>query len=738
MMALRGRRVSLLAGGVLTAASVALPPAAMAAEDSGGSTVGEVVVTAQKRAENVKDVPIAITAASGETLEARQITNFHDLVRVAPSFNSNQLGDARASAMNLRGVSSTQGNPGRHSSLGVFVDGVFMARTGMASSQDFLDIERIEVLRGPQGTLFGMNTAAGLVHIITRKPDMNAFGGYGEVVYGNYNLIEGRARISGPIIADTLGFSLSAGAKSRGGFTYNATTGRDVDDEKKFSVRGKLFYSSENFDALLSADYAKEDTECCAAVVYKLLPGASLNGVPTAPLAPPGLAYDRVTLQSGINTNPVRGDGISLEMNWTVGDHTFTSLTAKRFWTLQPLNDPDALPQRFIDNFLIDQGHHQFSQEFRLTSPSDGRLNYIVGLFYFDRRSTDYEDIRLGPDAPAALKIPGTNAATITDARVKDRTYSIFGHASYHWTDKFTTSIGLRYTHEPQSVVFNQTSNNRVFANLGATVDKRSDDAVTWKVDASYRWTPDLTSYASVARGFKPGGFEITRRSNMRGFQFDPETNINYELGLKGAFLDRRLSLNVAAFYTLYRDFQTLAFNGTSYTTANAEEFKTQGIEVEAEARPMDGLWVTMATSFVDAKYTDFKNGACPPGVAGVCDLSGKRLNGSARFNFNGAVRYERPVTDTWSAYTLVDYHYKSSVYIGQNLDPNTRRGGYGVFNGRIGVRDNDGLSIEAFANNLLNRDYVNFMFLAPLSQATYVGYVGAPRVYGMRMSKRF
>ena len=728
---------AMLVGGALLGASVPSAASADQADDS-GELLGEVVVTAQKRAENVKDVPIAITAVSGERLGAMQITNFHDLTRIAPSFNSNQLGDARASGMNMRGVTSTQGNPGRQSSLGIFVDGVFMARTGMASSQDFLDIERVEVLRGPQGTLFGMNTAAGLVHIITRKPDLTRFGGYGEVVFGNYNLVEGRARVSGPIIPDTLGFSLSAGAKSRDGFTYNSTTKQDVDDERKFSVRGKLLYKKDNFDALLTADYARETTRCCNAVIYKLLPGANLGGVPTAPIAPSGLAYDRETLQSGVNTNPVRGNGLSAELNWYAGDHTITSLTASRFWTLQPLNDPDALPQRFLDNFLIDQGHRQFSQELRLTSPGDRKLTYVAGLFYYDRRSTDYEDIRLGPDAPAAYKIAGTNYATITDARVRDRTYSIFGHANYHWTDQFTTSVGVRYTYEPQSVVFNQTSNNRIYANLGATRDKRTDEAWTWKLDASYRWTPDVTTYGSIARGFKPGGFEITRRSNMIDFQFEPETNLNYEVGLKGYFLDRRLSMNLAAFYTEYDDFQTLAFNGTSYTTRNAEQFVTKGIEVEGEAHPIDGLWVTVAASYVDAAYTDFKNGTCRPGVAGVCDLSGKRLNGSAKYYFNAAARYERPVSENWRGFGMLDFSYKSSIYISQNLDPNTRRGGGGVFNGRVGIKSDEGLLMEAFATNLLNKDYMNFMFLAPLSVGTYVGYVGAPRVYGVRVSRSF
>ncbi len=711
------------------------PAAAWAAD---AATVGEVVVTAQKRSENVKDVPIAITAVSGDTLNQAQIVNFHDLTRVVPSFNSVQLGDSRAAGMNLRGVSSIQGNPGRHSSLGMFVDGVFMARTGMGTSQDFLDVERVEVLRGPQGTLFGMNTAAGLIHVITRKPDLESFGGSGEVVFGDYDTLEARARITGPLVQGKVGFSLAASGSSRSGFTYNSTTQRDVDNEKKMSVRGKLMYRSENFEAVLSADYAKETTECCAAVIYKLLPGANLGGRPIEPIAPAGLAYSNTTIQSGMNTNPNKGGGVSAELNWSLGDFTLTSLTAVRSWQLTPVNDADALPYQYLDGFVIHQEHRQVSQELRIASPADKKLTYVAGLFFYDRLSTDFENIRLGADAPAALKVPGTDAATITDARVKDRTYAIFGHLDYNWTDKFTTSVGARYTKEPQEATFTQTSNNRVYANLGTTHESREDSEFSWKLDARYRWSPQVTTYASIARGFKPGGFEITRRSNMRNFQFEPETNLNYELGLKSTLLDRRLSLNVAAFYTVYSDFQTLAFDGVAYTTRNADEFVTKGIEIEAEARPTQGLSLSAAASFIDATYTDFKNGQCKPGITGVCDLSGQRLNGSAQFYFNGAVSYRHPISTALDGAVRLDYGYKSDIYISQNLDPNTHKGGYGVLNGRIGVESSEGLTVELFARNLLDKKYMNFMYGAPFSTGAYVGYVGAPRVVGVRASKRF
>lgn len=715
---------------------------AAAADQAPAASVGEtneaneeVLVTAQKRTQNVKDVPIAITVIGGKRIEDNQITSFHDIERIAPSFKSLQLGDARASTMNMRGVGSVQGNPGRHSSLGVFIDGIFMARTGMASSQDFLDIERIEVLRGPQGTLFGMNTAGGLVHIITRKPDVFAYTGRAEVVFGEYDTLEARGYVTGPLIENKLGFSLSAAKSTRGGFLYNSVLDRDVDDENKFSLRGKLFYTGEHFDVLLSADYHKETSICCSAVFTKVTgtPATASGYYPVTP--PAGYPFSRVTIQSGLSTNPNEGGGFSAEVNIDIGDHKLTSLTGWRRWTMRSVNDPDSVNFNFLDGFVIYQEHNQFSQEFRITSPADQDLTYVAGVFFYDRRSRDYQDLHIGPDQRPPVLLQGQ--AAITDSIVKDLTYAVFGHLEYKVTDKLTLAAGARYTWEPQKFSFNQQSQIYIYPNFGQIYRDRTDEALTWKIDLRYAWTPELTTYASIARGFKPGGMTMTRMSSLAGLIFEEETNLNYELGLKGVFFDRTLTLNAAAFYTIYNDFQTTAFDGTRYITANAEEFITRGIELEGHWSPSKNFSFSFGASYVDAHYTDFTNGQCT-GVAGPCDLSGKRLNGSAKWNVNFGASYTTEVADGWDGYVRLDYAWKSDIFVAQDLNPHTRMPSYGVLNGRIGVASDEGFSVEVFAKNLLDSEYLLYAYGLPFGTGGYVGYVGAPRLLGVRISQSF
>lgn len=720
--------------------SAAQAQTAPVADEEGGAH--EIVVTAQKREQNVKDVPIAVTVIGGSRIEDSQITSFHDIERIAPSFKSLQLGDARASTMNIRGVSSVQGNPGRHSSLGVFIDGVFMARTGMASAQDFLDIERIEVLRGPQGTLFGMNTAGGLVHIITRKPNLTDVSGRIEAVVGEYDTMEARGYISAPLIKDSLGVSLSASKSTRGGYLYNSVLDRDVDTENKFNLRGKLRYVGEGIEVLLSADYHKEKSICCSAVFTKVTgtPATGLGLYPVTP--PPGSPFSRITIQDGLSTNPNEGGGLSAEINVDIGDHTLTSVTAWRRWTIRSINDPDSVNLNFLNDFLIYQRHNQFSQELRIASSDTGPLTYLAGLFFYDRRSRDYEDLRVGsvgvpavpPILPVALR-PGD--AAITDARVKDRTYAIFGQMEYQLTDRLTAALGARYTWEPQKFSLYQESDIFLYPNFGMILRERKDKALTWKADLRYAWTPELTTYASVARGFKPGGMTMTRISSTAGLLFEEETNINYEIGLKGQFFDRTLTLNTAAFYTKYNDFQTTAFDGTRYLTANAEQFVTKGIEVEGHWAPSRNLSVFFGGSYVDAHYTDFTNGQCT-GVPGPCDLSGKRLNSSSKWNFNIGGSYTTPVSESLDAYVRLDYAWKGDAYVAQDLDPNSRTAPYGVMNGRIGVETANGFSVELFAKNLFDKNYVLFSYGLPFGAGAYVGYVGAPRLFGARVSKTF
>jgi iron complex outermembrane receptor protein len=712
-------------------------PTARALADPAPGAAQEVVVTAQKRTESIKNVPLAITAVSGATLQRQGFVNFNDIASIAPNMVALQLGDSRTSTIAMRGVTTQQADIGQQASLGVFVDGVFMSRTGMGTTQDFVDIERIEVLRGPQGTLFGMNTAGGLMNIITRKPNLNALEGNVDLSYGSYNDVRARGMVTGPIIPGALGFSLAAYSDSHDGYTYDTVTHQHVDNERKEGGRAKIEYSQGDFDATFTADYQHETSQCCSVVISKLDPGANVFGIPIAPIAPKGYPYSRQTIEDGVNTNPNSGGGVSAELNWRLSQFTVTSVSSWRTWDAFPIADVDELSYNFLDGFSQHQTHTQASEELRLTSPGDQKLAYVLGVFYFWRHSNEADNLPVGPDA-SFLIMPGQPGNTANAESVDDVSYAAFGHADYHLTDKLTISGGLRYSDEPQTGSYVQRSTNFVFPDLGPVTQKRSDSALTWQAAIAYKWTPDVMLYANAASGFKPGGFDMTRLGNLSGFQFRPETNIDYEGGVKASLLDQRLSIDADLFWTNYTNFQALSFDGTNLITRNAGAFLSRGIEVQIDAYPTRGLTLSANGSYLDAHYTSFPNGQCPVGQSGSCNLSGYRLYGAPTWTFNASGQYIHPIADGWDGFARFDVSYKSGIYVAENLDPGTYQPPYAVLNTRIGVNDHHGLQVSLFANNVTETKYMNYTFLAPLSTGVYVGYVGAPRVVGVEVRKAF
>jgi len=531
-----GRHRGLLAAALLGSAAAILGPAPLAmAQDAEeqATNADDIVVTAQRREESIQDVPISIAAMSGERIEDAGLTNFANLEQSISGITTVANGDARAARIGIRGVTTAQEN-GKQSSVGVYVDGVFMSRIGM-SFADLPDVERIEVLRGPQGTLFGMNNAAGLIHIITQRPDVDEWHGSAETVIGNYDRMEVRANVTGPIIPGTLGFSLGVSSTERGGIIYNSTQDREVDNLSRWGVRGKLAYESADLDALIIADFQSEDSDCCVKVLTHLNPGATIVGIPAAPYAPPGFPYSRTAVTNEPNYNRPEGGGISAEINWDIGDLTLTSITAFRNWQISHRDDPDGLPLSMITNFTIEQDHDQLSQELRLASPQGETIEWLLGAFYFDRNSSS--DDRL--TYPAAYRGVGQDGTNVNQFEIDDISYAIFGRLAWNVTDQFTVSGGLRFTREEQEAHAVQVSSNLAGPSFNRT-SVRNEEGITWNLNAEYHVNPDLMFYAAAGQGFKPGGFDMNRVPSgpNETFQFEEETNINTEVGVRSTWLN--------------------------------------------------------------------------------------------------------------------------------------------------------------------------------------------------------
>jgi len=730
---LSGFQAALL-GGVAAIALWSSGAQAQTAQDpTETNTVEDVIVTAQRTSESLQDVPVSIVAVTSEQIVNSGLTDFADLKQLAPGLNTDQNGDARAARIGLRGVTTSQ-EMGKQSSVGVFVDSVYMSRTGMAFN-DLLDIERIEVLRGPQGTLFGMNTSAGLIHILTRRPDVNNTGGFIEGVVGNYGRNEVRASVTGPIVPGTWGFSLGASYVDRGGVIYNQTQNRDQDTLHRWGVRGKLGYEGERLDLQLIADYSEEDSDCCVKILTFLKPGAAFLGTPIAPIAPAGYPFARVAITGGQQYNRPEGGGLSAEANYSFDSgFTLTSVTASRYWDIAATDDADSLPQVVLDVLRVNQQHDQFSQEFRLASPADERLQYLVGLFYFDRDAAEqtYNEV-----TSAALHSPTQNGISTSDVKLNAQTYAAFGRVSYDLTEKLNAAVGLRYTTEDQEMTAIQISQNAVFGAYNRAAS-RSDSAVTYNLTVNYDVNDDLMFYFAHGKGFKPGGFDPGRPGTVVDFQFAEETNYNTEVGMRSVWADHRLLFNATVFHSVYENFQTRSYDGIRFLNTNAPEFTSTGVEIELIARPAAGLDLRLSGAFTDAKYTDFKTGGCPQGVAGFCDLTGRVLNQAPKTTVNASAQYEWAVAQSWNAFVLGEVAYRSDYSSDQALDPNLVTPAYTLVNLRVGVENADGLRIEAWAKNLFDENYVNFGFNSPLLTGGYAGFLGEPRMYGLRVRRTF
>lgn len=694
----------------------------------------DIVVTAQRRAESMQDVPISIAVVTGEDIAKSGIVNFSDLQTAVSGITTVANGDARAARIGMRGITTAQEN-GKQSSVGVYVDGVFMSRVGMSFS-DLPDLERVEVLRGPQGTLFGMNTSAGLIHMITKAPDLEAFGGFVEGMVGNYDQVGFRGRVSGPVIHEKLGFSLSGFATSRDGFVRNRTLDRKADDQRRWGARGRMLYEGEGVSISLIGDYQKEDSECCVKIFTYVTPTTTVLGVPIASLVPAGGPFERVSVGNRVNRNQHDGGGLSAEVNIDIGDHVLTSLTAVRYWDIHHEDDPEGLPLAIVEDFAIDQENDQFSQELRLASPQGGALEYILGAIYFDRRSRQRQVIDF--ESPL-LHGPTQDGISTNFFDGKSKSYGVFARGVVRPLTDVTLSAGVRYTQENQIALAVQTANNFIDPSFNRR-DARREGQLTWNLSADYRINPDVMVYVAAGRGFKPGGFDLNRVLTYTSFQFEEETALNVEGGVRSTLFGGKALLNATLFHSDYKNFQTTRFDGVRFLNSNAPKVRVYGLEIEASARLARGLnWRTSA-SFTKAKFVDFTDGQCPQGVAGACDLSGRVLPQAPKTSISSSLDYTTPIGDGgWSAFAGIDASYRSKVFFSQSLDPLSEQKGYGLTNARFGVEDAHGLRLEAWVKNLFKKDYLTFSFPAVLTAGGgYAGFVGDPRTYGIRVRKSF
>ncbi|MCL6251522.1 TonB-dependent receptor [Altererythrobacter sp. KTW20L] len=672
-------------------------------------TFGDTItVTARRREESAQQVPVAISVVGGDQLDAIGAFNVQRLQQLTPALNF-YSSNPRNTAINIRGIGVPFGltNDGFDQGVGIYVDDVYFARIASATL-DFLDVDRIEVLRGPQGTLYGKNTTAGAVNITTRRPTFD-FEGSAEVSFGNLGFKQGKASVSGPL-SDSLAARFAVSSTSRRGTIYNVTSNNWINEQENLGLRGQLLWEPRaDLEVLLAGDFSRQNPECCAQIYVRT--GSTqrpLNRQYAALTAAQGYEvvstnpFDRLTdVDASLNAGNEIGGG-SVRAIWDTGPGTLTSITAYRYWNWLPENDRDftGLPINTASNNPSQQ--KQYTQELRYAHVGDS-YDFLIGAFAFRQEVRTQGLTRFGPAASRWLLNPTSALANDpsvldgltanNDIRLDNTSLAAFGQFNWQVTDRFSIQPGFRVNYDKKvglydSVVTNgagqlvtfASTDPRIVAQRGVASPQRfeprfSDWNFSYDLTATFELADDINSYATYAKTFKPGGVNLNGVPNdaagnpiLAAGAVLPESVTHYEAGVKSQFWDRRITLNVGAFRTDIDDYQALVVNGQFGVQrgylANAEAVRTQGIEWDLSARPSERFSAYVAGSYTDATYRRFTDAPCPPELSGGgtgpvigapgapgtnspanCDISGQILPGVSKWVFSYGAEANAPVT---------------------------------------------------------------------------------------------
>jgi iron complex outermembrane recepter protein len=748
----------------------------------GSGTLQEVVVSARKRQEDAQSVPISIVAISGDQLERSHAFLAGDIVQSIPDMNF-QFINPRQTAFSIRGIGNNPANEGLETSVGLYLDGVYLSRPGMLIA-DLLDIDHIEVLRGPQGTLFGKNTTAGAVSIITRGPE-NTFSAGAEVSAGNYGFLQEKADVTGPLTSDISG-RVAVYHTGRDGTITDTTNGSLLNNENKTGARVQLLLDpSDTFALRLIADWSHQQEDSGAQVLVN--PGLILANGAIRPnnvdvrsarfgYVPVFDPFARDVAIDAPQTIATTNQGLSAEANWKLGGYTLTSISAWRNWTFYPQNDIDYLPLDIEENAGANVWNRQASEELRIASPVGGAIDYVAGAYlYWQRVDTDtVPGPTFGSDAAEYYSSPtlilpsyALNGVTsTTTSNTATRSYALFGQETWHLAPRWDWTAGLRSTYDDKDteVVRNRsggvalaptdpyyaaaTAARNVLAPPPAAQSARvSGDTVSGMTSLSFTPIDDVLIYATLSRGAKSGGLNTSIIPAGVNPVVEPEIAKSAEVGLKSTF-SHTLQLNADVFWTEIDNYQTTIRDPVLLTSylANARGVRSRGVEFDGSWLPFDGLRLDAGLAYDDAIYTSFKNSPCATeyaGIATICDLSGKPVSGAPRWTDDVRAEYTHGVgTAGLKGYGGAELEYRSSNYYTSDDSIYSLIPSYALVNAHVGLRSGtDGWNVSFWVRNLLDKHYftaLNNPSGGVFASGYIVGSIGDPRTYGATLSVRF
>ncbi|WP_341209436.1 TonB-dependent receptor [uncultured Sphingomonas sp.] len=864
----------------------------------------DIVVTATRRSERLSNVPIAVSAFGQAALQNSGATDIRQMTQIAPSLLVSSTGSEANASARIRGVGTVGDNPGLESSVAVFIDGIYRSRTG-SGLNDLGEVERIEVLRGPQGTLSGRNSSAGAISIYTKLPEFK-FGGMGEVSYGNYDMVRVQAALTGPVIKDLLAFRIDGVASKRDGFLKDVINNTDFNDRQRYFVRGQLLFTiTPDLAVRFIGDYTRRDEKCCGAVYvdtrekvdptpgvagdYAISAANPITGILRslgAVLPSDGDPYNRRIAQTAgrAYSNLTTDGGVSMRVRWNLGATQLTSLTAYREYKSAGAGDMDYSNVDLV--YRPDDGNNYrqfkvFSHESRFSGTIlDNKLDWLIGGYYAHENLALVDNLHFGaqygafaacravlsinPTAalrnaanPGCLSAAGRGALTaaigatavagidrlstinnvgsLRDVyRQTSENFAFFTHNIYRLTDRLNVTVGLRYTNEHKTLAAGFNNNNTVcpaqqsalrplLASSNAALrsvaggiitlscignssealsrlalgDQIREGQLTGTGVLSWKPLDPVLLYASYARGYKAGGYNLDRSdlsetvlttppaASVRNLRFDPETVNAYELGLK--YTSRQFTANVAAFRSEFTNFQLNTFNGTSYIVQNiggcdkplngadrdnstatgactgkvGKGLVTQGVELEVGLYPTPDVTVNLGYTLADAKYArnlvGSKSGE--PLSAALFLLPGAQMSNAPKHTVTSSISWTPAIGGNgMSALFYVDGRMTSDYNTGSDLFVEKMQDGFFLMNARIGLRgDEQRWAVELWAQNLLDTNYQQVAFTAPFqgagSQAQvqafgspsfaaanslFTSFLGEPRTYGLTLRTRF
>ncbi|HSZ10070.1 MAG TPA: TonB-dependent receptor [Steroidobacteraceae bacterium] len=814
---------------------------ALAADASSAPALEEIIVTAQKRSENLQDVPISVVALSAQQIKDAGITDIRNLTILTPGLTVTSEGNEAITTARIRGIGTVGDNPGLESSVGVNIDGVYRPRNGVAFG-DLGEIEQIEVLYGPQGELFGKNNDAGVINVTTKRPS-NTFGVTAEVTGGNFNDREFRSSVTGPL-NDIMSGRLYVGFEENSGFLQvndgvGPSTQNNTNSRHAINTRGQLLITpADDVEVLLIADYSKRNESCCGAVVE--YPGP-FQGLVNFFSSTPGLGGKAGALgdspligQPGVTRLPqnylayanqpaaqdVRDTGLSGQVDWNLGFGKLTSITAWRDFTVSGGNDVDytgidlfTFPNNGDANFT---DFKQFSEELRLAG-KEGSLNWLVGGFFsneilstrttgqigsqFEGYLSSLASLAGGAALPNPFLVSGltgnqygsTYAGTGYDDGYQQtaRSFALFTNETWNITQGLDLTFGLRGTEEKKTAIaaFNSTGGGpgcgALLNNIGKVLTQpgnaapfligygcfsgldpeftgtgfnqsNTENNLSGTAKLAYHFTEDVMTYASLANGYKAGGYNLSRVTNTASVadplglspdyntHFPRETVDSAEVGIKTTLFNKTLRINAAAFYQRYNDFQLNTFTGVQFVVTSLDRVVSKGVDLDfAWATPISGLTfaggVTQDLTNIDNfgnALPDFCGG---PGNTACTARDNNRLSFAPLWSGALSSTYQIPLSGTLTMRTSVEEKYNSSYNTGSDLDPRKIQAGFGLLNARIGLgAPDESWAVEAWGANLADKYYYAVAFDSPFQYNTIASYLGEPRTFGLTLRVKF